>query len=269
MAVDEAVAAAVAAGEAPPTLRLYMWEPPALSLGYFQSRADVDEAALERRGFALVRRPTGGRAVLHWQEVTYSVVVPETWPGLPAGVTESYRWLSRGLVEGLRQLGLPVEWTAKSLVQGAGSAACFEAPSFWELTIGGRKVVGSAQVRQKGVVLQHGSVPLYFHAEVVADILGRTPQEKARLQRVLARHAAGLAEFYSGGAASPGPGGEDRPSPTPARGLQPQQLAEALAQGFARALGVQWEPGRLSAAEERAVAILAARHRSPEWLSRR
>jgi len=105
MAIDEAILCAVAAGLAPPTLRLYAWAPPCLSLGRAQPLADVDLEALRAAGFDLVRRPTGGKAILHADELTYSVIAPESEPRVAGGVIESYRRLSRGLVCALEESG--------------------------------------------------------------------------------------------------------------------------------------------------------------------
>ncbi|MEW5933385.1 MAG: biotin/lipoate A/B protein ligase family protein, partial [Bacillota bacterium] len=108
MAVDEAIMLAHARGEVPPTLRFYGWRPPALSLGYAQkAEREVDLEACRRAGVDVVRRPTGGRAVLHDREVTYSVVISTAL--FPGSVVETYRRLSAGLVEGLRLLGLQAE----------------------------------------------------------------------------------------------------------------------------------------------------------------
>ena len=109
MAMDEAILEAVGRGESQPTLRLYAWEPACLSLGYAQPLADVDMPRLQAHGWELVRRPTGGRAILHTDELTYSVIAPLDEPRLAGGVLESYSRLAAALLEALRQLNLPVE----------------------------------------------------------------------------------------------------------------------------------------------------------------
>ena len=138
MAVDEAIMTMVGRKESPPTLRIYGWDPPALSLGYFQRAAEVDLTACRSRGVDVVRRPTGGRAILHDQEVTYSLSLPEDLPWLPRGVTEAYRLIAGGLVRGLKILGVPVEM-APAGRRGAGkTAACFDAPCSYEIVARGR-----------------------------------------------------------------------------------------------------------------------------------
>ncbi len=106
MAVDEAILEAVSSDQAPPTLRLYAWDPPCLSLGYAQSCADADFAALARYGWELVRRPTGGRAILHTDELTYAVIAPLNNPVVSGGVLDSYSRISRGLLAAFERLSL-------------------------------------------------------------------------------------------------------------------------------------------------------------------
>ncbi|RLC86950.1 MAG: hypothetical protein DRI79_09275, partial [Chloroflexi bacterium] len=179
MAVDEAILRAVAAGLVPPTLRLYAWEPPCLSLGRAQPLADVDREAVQAAGFNLVRRPTGGRAILHVDELTYSVVAPQGEPRVTGGIVESYRRLSAGLVHGLERLGmagLVADRRAPPSPTGrGGTGVCFEVPSDYEITAGGRKLVGSAQMRAQSVVLQHGAVPLHGDIARICSLLASRP----------------------------------------------------------------------------------------------
>lgn len=177
MALDEAMLTAHSEGLAPPTVRFYGWNPPTLSIGYFQKAAEVDQEAVAGEGIGFVRRPTGGRAVLHDKELTYSIIVAEDYPGIPRQVTEAYRVLSEGLLRGFRALGLQAEMVQlaseeeKEKYASAGSAACFDSPSWYELVVEGRKVAGSAQVRQKGVVLQHGSILLDMDTDQLFRLL--------------------------------------------------------------------------------------------------
>jgi lipoate-protein ligase A len=160
MAVDEALLEETAAGRSLPTLRLYAWDPPTLSLGFAQPAADCDREALKRLGWGLVRRPTGGRAILHTDELTYSITAPESHPLMQGGVLESYRRLSLGLLAGLRLLGVDVQADPGQRGRAAGNPVCFEIPSQYEISAGGRKLIGSAQARRLGGVLQHGAFPL-------------------------------------------------------------------------------------------------------------
>lgn len=138
-------------------LRVYAWSAPTLSLGRNQrarGRYDLDRA--RDAGVAIVRRPTGGRAVLHWREITYSVAAPV---GPLGSLRESYGWINRLLVDGLRRIGVNAYITGRTGVPPTpGLAPCFEEPVAGELCAGGRKLVGSAQVREHDVLLQHGSI---------------------------------------------------------------------------------------------------------------
>jgi lipoyl(octanoyl) transferase len=194
MAVDEAILEAVGSRQVLPTLRLYAWAPPCLSLGFAQPVKDVDRAALARNGWDLVRRPTGGRAILHTDELTYSVIAPLDEPRVAGGVLQSYCRLAGALVNALQRLGLPAQ-AEKEYLLAAGTQSnepvCFEVPSNYEITVSGRKLVGSAQARRKEGVLQHGSLPLYGDLTRITQALAY-PDEAARVRaadRLLA-HAA-------------------------------------------------------------------------------
>jgi lipoate-protein ligase A len=171
MAVDEAILEHVQAGrgESKPTLRLYAWDPACLSLGHAQPFSDVDLNRLKDRGWDVVRRPTGGRAILHTDELTYSVVAPNDEPHVAGTVLESYNRLAQALLLAVKNLELSVEM--KEAAQDAvlssskdnilrNNPICFEVPSTYEITVAGKKLIGSAQARKKEGVLQHGSLPL-------------------------------------------------------------------------------------------------------------
>ncbi len=145
-------------------LRFYTWEVPTLSLGKHQDTEDVDFEYLKRNGFDIVRRPSGGRAVLHWDELTYSVIVPKSHELARLSVLELYNVISKLLVDGLRSLDYPVEWSEGK--KKSVSHVCFQVPSTYEITLNGVKVVGSAQTRTQDYILQHGSIVLIAHPEV-------------------------------------------------------------------------------------------------------
>lgn len=167
MALDEALLDWHSEGLIPPVIRFYEWNPATLSIGYFQSvEKEIDLEAVERLGLGFVRRPTGGRGVLHEHELTYSVIVSEKYPDMPATVTEAYRVISEGLLLGFQNLGLDAYFSIpdteekKIDLKKPKSAVCFDTPSWYELVVEGKKVAGSAQTRQKGVILQHGAILL-------------------------------------------------------------------------------------------------------------
>ena len=177
MAMDEALLNWQSNGEIPPMIRFYGWNPATLSIGYFQrAETEIDLAEVERQGLGFVRRPTGGRAVLHEHELTYSVIVPESYPGMPNTVTEAYRVISEGILKGFRNLGLdayfsvPETYQDKEMLKSPKSSVCFDAPSWYELVVEGRKVAGSAQTRQKGVILQHGAILLELDEEKLFSV---------------------------------------------------------------------------------------------------
>ena len=243
MGIDEAILHSVASG-GPPTLRFYGWNPHALSLGCFQDAAEVDLDACRRLGVDVVRRPTGGRAVLHGVEVTYSLVLPEASGIVPQGITESYRAISRGLARGLASLGLETRLAeGRQRTDAPGrrglSAACFDAPSWYELNAGGKKLVGSAQVRRFGVLLQHGSIPLALDAGALFACL-KFPDEaaRARAKAAFAAKATSLWEALG-------------------REVPFHEVAAAVAGGIGEELGVEFREGALTEREEKTAEELA------------
>ncbi len=250
MAVDEAILTAVVEGASPPTLRLYAWSPPCLSLGRNQPLSDVDLAACRAAGVDVVRRPTGGRAILHTDELTYSVALLQGDPRATGDVVDSYRRLSEGLLAGLHYLGTDAVQARSQGPTADPTAICFDLPSDYEIVVGGRKLVGSAQWRARGGVLQHGSLPLGGDlGRIVAYLLLPDAEREAQRQRLRAR-ALTLEEALG------------RPVPF-------AQAAEALAHGFAQALNLDLVPGELTA-HERALAaeLRRSRYAAPAWTAR-
>ncbi|MCU0495834.1 MAG: lipoate--protein ligase family protein [Anaerolineae bacterium] len=171
MAKDDAILEAVIAGESLPTLRFYAWSPPCLSLGYAQASEDADQARIESFGWEVVRRPTGGKAILHTDELTYSVAMPLDHPLATGDIVESYRRISQALVTALQFLGVDPHSEKMTHSDKQTGAVCFETPSHYEITVNGRKLIGSAQVRRKNGVLQHGSLPLSGDLGRICDAL--------------------------------------------------------------------------------------------------
>lgn len=233
MAVDEAIMHGVSCGESPPTLRFYGWDPPCLSLGYAQKWSVADSAACVERGWELVRRPTGGRAILHIDELTYSVCVRDDDPRVHGGLLASYRRLSDALAEGLERLGISPQRAQPGARNGEGDEgpACFDNPSNFEITIGSQKLVGSAQARKHGVVLQHGTLPLYGDVARIAEALSASEEKRAEIRRRLLDSATTL-EASAG------------------RRINYEQAAQSIAAGFARALKLHLEPSGLTSWEQ-------------------
>src|SRR6202162_4119500 len=205
MAVDEVLLDGVANGSAPPTVRFYEWAPPCLSLGYFQAFEVVDVDGCRRLGVDVVRRPTGGRAILHDRELTYRVALPLRLLGDDGGVLPSYHRLSLALECGLKRLGVPVVLAPEAAAQASPDhgPVCFDQPAAHEILLDGRKLVGSAQVRRATAILQHGSILI-----------------EPRIERLLAclRLPDGPARRIEDGVAGPG-GGGDFGAPVVARAL--------------------------------------------------
>ncbi len=141
-----------------PVLRLYRWQPAAITIGYNQSFSDFDEAAVQAEGYDLVKRPTGGRAILHADELTYAVIASS--PGSTFGDTlhATYMKINEALLLFLSSLGIKAEISGAESRAEAGSLVCFKSAGHHEIRVGGRKIVGSAQRRTGGVFLQHGSI---------------------------------------------------------------------------------------------------------------
>jgi len=185
MALDEALMSrARTTGEW--VLRVYSWAQPTLSFGRNQSvRAAYDPPTLANGGLAVVRRPTGGRSVLHDREVTYSVTAPASEAGL---LQESYQRINRLLLDGLRSLGVAVDVARARRAPTLDLSPCFERPSPGELMSGGRKLAGSAQWRDQGALLQHGSILVDGDQSAVSTLLREPicpPPPPATLRAVL------------------------------------------------------------------------------------
>jgi lipoate-protein ligase A len=242
MALDQALMASVGAG-GDPVLRFYRWSPACVSLGRNQPAAGrYDEGLLRARGIDVVRRLTGGRAVLHARELTYSAVMPDRALG---SARAAYASINRALVAGLRRLGVPAALQPPSALREPvpSLAPCFQHPAEGEVVSAGRKLVGSAQVRQAGVILQHGSLLFHDDQGAVAELIAGN-EAPAPLP------AASLADFVD---------------PLPAW----EEIVDALLAGWASEIGPVRADGP-SPPPERDLALgLAGRYRSPEWTWRR
>lgn len=254
MAVDETLLMQMSEPGAYPVLRLYAWQPACLSLGFAQPFQDVNLPALEANGWELVRRPTGGRAILHTDELTYAVIGPHAEPRLAGGVLESYQRLSGALLQALRALGIPVQSQSHSGVapeDNRKGPVCFEVPSNYEITVQGKKLVGSAQARRREGVLQHGSLPLYGDLQRITQVLA-FPDPGTRIaaaERLLQR--ATTAEACLG------------------YPLAWDTAAQAFVTAFAEHLNLELIPSPLSPHElEQAAALAESKYRAAVWTQR-
>ena len=246
MAVDEVLLDGVAAGNAPPTLRFYSWTPACLSLGYFQPFSIVNVEGCRGLGIDIVRRPTGGRAILHDRELTYSIALPASVLGHDAGILPSYQRLSLALQDGLRRLGVPATVAPESASSSAAHGpVCFDRPSAHEILLHGRKLVGSAQMRRGSGLLQHGSILIEPRIDKLMACLHRTDRAGSR---GLEEAVAGLAEL---GVTDPGP------------------IAAAIGAAFAKGFRVALVEAPLRPDEEEAARALArSKYQSTRWTER-
>jgi lipoate-protein ligase A len=269
MAIDEALLESVIAGGSP-VVRFYTWQPATLSLGTNQASGEIDRAECEARGFDVVRRLTGGRAVLHRHELTYSVIARENDPRVSGGVVESYRKISAALVEGLQTLGASVSLAApdRALLramsarrvavldeageaQAGSSAVCFDAASAYELTAGGKKLVGSAQARRGGALLQHGSILLDIDWDAWVSVFAYASEAgkqraytKLPMRMTSLRHEVG-------------------------RAVTPEEALAALVPAFERRLSISLQGATMDPVEEGAAQKLGAdKYGSEGWTAR-
>jgi lipoate-protein ligase A len=253
MAVDESILEHIQRGESLPALRLYAWDPPCLSLGHAQPFADVDMERVKSHGWEVVRRLTGGRAILHTDELTYSVTGSASEPILSGSILESYNRIARALLFAVRELGLPVEMK-EHITEPATlnlNPVCFEVPSTYEITVDGKKLIGSAQARRKEGVLQHGSLPLTGNLTRICQALvfkDESARENAA-QRLLAR--ATTVESVTGVK------------------TDWEKAAQTFVKGFESQLGIHFQRGELSRSEsERAEELVKEKYANPIWTER-
>ncbi len=253
MALDEAILENVATKRQPPTMRLYDWHPYALSLGHAQPFADVNLETLNSQGWDVVRRPTGGRAILHADELTYSISAHEDDSHVSGNVLESYRLLSSGLLKGLEIAGIVADSKPKNQQEKnlAFNPVCFQYPSDYEITFQGKKLIGSAQARRNHGVLQHGAIPLFGDITRIVAVLS-FPDEQTQIdaRQLLAKRATNIEQVLN-------------------KNLSWFFLAECMQKGFEQALGIQFVLGNASAEEkQRAHQLLHEKYANPEWTQR-
>ncbi len=258
MALDEAQIQLISQGKLPPTIRFYGWLPASISIGYFQKMKDeIDVQACQSRGIGIVRRLTGGRAVLHDDELTYSLLVQDTHPLFPPTVIESYKVISRGILNGLQLLNIPAEMVSlegkdRSAMNPHNSSACFDAPSWYEIAVDGKKLVGSAQNRQQGMILQHGSILNTMDVEKLFAVLRFSSERiKERMKNIFVTKATSIEQVL----------GYRYPY---------SKLVEAFTRGFREALEIELEPGELTVEElQLTERLIREKYANDEWNFRR
>lgn len=256
MAVDEAVLIAHAAGDVPPTLRLYQWNPPAVSIGFSQDiHREIDLDRCRQLGIDIVRRPTGGRAVLHDKELTYSVIIHTQY--LPGSVLQTYKFLSQGLLAAIGLLGLPAQIASKPKhSKNPGSPACFDSPSWYEVEVFNRKLVGSAQTRRKNVLLQHGSILMELDIDKLQQVMF-APNEKVRrrLAAALEKQATAVNDELRQMGREP---------------VQRKSIEAAIIEGFQQSFGITLQLEELTEKEKRLTKkLVEEKYDNPEWTIKR
>ena len=262
MAIDEAIMIAHRGGLVPPTIRFYQWSPPAVSLGYFQDlEKEIDIAACHNLGIDIVRRPTGGKAVLHDKELTYSFIIRENHSIVNDSILETYKKISGGIIRGLSYLGIkselvPLRGKLENNLLGRSDktrihhldfkSICFSIPSQYEVQVKGKKIVGSAQVRKRGVVLQHGSLLIKLEKDKLFPIFNfPSVQIKDRLKFKF--NATSLEEILK-------------------RKINFSELSEILPQGFEEEFGVRLVESKLTSQEEKiSKDLLENKYSTYEW----
>ncbi len=253
MAVDEALLQGVQQGTSVPTLRLYSWSPGCYSVGRFQKASDLNERARAVPGDSWVRRPTGGRALYHGPELTYSVTAGLSDDRVSGTVLQSYRKVAEALLAGLMELGVSAQLAPRGdAARARSSPSCFDSPSDSEVLWQGRKLIGSAQQRGAEALLQHGSLLLESPTAELFDGLAFASVEER--ERARAEGESRLATL------------------TQALGYAPDldRVAHAVARGFERCWRLEFDHGRLSDHEEETAQVLEReKYRQVDWCYRR
>ncbi len=262
MAIDEAIMIAHREGLVPPTIRFYQWSPPAVSLGYFQDlQKEIDVDVCKNLGIDIVRRPTGGKAVLHDKELTYSFIIKENHPLVNDSILETYKKISGGIIRGLSCLGIkaklvPLREKLKSTPSGNEAKSkiphsdiksiCFSVPSQYEVQVEGRKIVGSAQVRKKEIVLQHGSLLIELEKDKLFSVFN-FPSAQIREKLITRFKATSLEEILK-------------------KKINFSELSEILPRGFEEEFGVKLTEGKLTEQEEKiSKNLLENKYSTHEW----
>ncbi|MGL5712712.1 MAG: lipoate--protein ligase family protein [Paraclostridium sp.] len=254
MAIDEAIMTSYKEGKSKPTLRFYTWEPACLTIGYFQKlEKEIGLEKCEELGIDYVRRATGGRAVLHEDELTYSVIVGEDNDLIDSSINESYKFISQGIAKGLEIEGIEVDELSKGerISREKLSAACFNTHASYEITINNKKVVGSAQHRKDGVILQHGSIVIDFDVDKLFEIIKtKTPELKERAKRFTASKASGIKNETG-------------------KNIDIKSLEESIIKGFEDVFNIQLEEEELSTYELELANEFCKKYMSKEHYNKR
>ncbi|RMG75025.1 MAG: lipoate--protein ligase family protein [Nitrospirae bacterium] len=246
MAIDEAIAMMVLEGNSPPTLRFYGWKGRAVTLGAFQRLSEINREYCEKSFIPLVRRPTGGRAILHGEDLTYSFSSLNSPPFFSENLLKTYAYISQAFLKGFMKMGVDVEFK-KRRERGrvlTGSSLCFQSVSYGEITLKGKKLIGSAQKRWKRGFLQQGSLLLKTNADEMERVFLRAKGEE------ILKSMVGLFEVYPM--------------------IKPEDLKSAFIKGFEEVFKVSFRPEGLTQKEiELAQRLVREKYKNPKWLNYR
>lgn len=236
MAIDESIMVHVGSGRSPSTIRLYGWAPPAVSIGYFQGLEDeVDIDKCKELNVDYIRRITGGGAVFHESEVTYSIVLPTSNLIISDNMLESYKTICKGIIEGLGNLGVSAQFAPLN-----------------DILVGGKKISGSAQTRRNRTILQHGTVLIDTDVEKMFSLL-KVPSEKIKdkLIKDVKERVTSIKHILS-------------------QDIEFDEVCQELAKGFEKTLNIELVEGELTDNElQLAEEIRKDRYSNPEWNHRR
>ncbi len=248
MAIDEAILDETIKNKKHPTIRFYGSGPAAVSIGYFQdAKKELNIEKCRREGIDIARRITGGRAVFHVNEITYSIAAGDQEKAFPADISGTYYVISKCIARGLRDLGIKADLAEEGRYQTKEEemkSCCFVVPSKNELLVRGRKICGSAQIRRRGGFLQHGLLPLTFNPEKTADFLMRlrTPEQLEKLKKSVTAI------------------NEELVSPVSAR-----EICSKLKKSFIEELGIDLQEDTLTPAEDALKNELIKKYTDVNW----
>ncbi len=242
MAVDEAVATSIMDGTSPPTLRLYGWLKPSVSIGAFQKIKDINIDLCKQMNIRIVRRLTGGRAILHDKELTYSFSTKTSNGIFSDSLLQNYRIISSAFWYALRNLGTHAIMSKRRIKKNAlsGNPICFQSTSYGEITVHGKKIIGSAQKRYRKGLLQQGSIPLSIDRHLLSRVFNTAD---------ITDSLAGLNEISAQ--------------------ITQKSLSVAVREAFETVFHVQLIHGCLSASEKQMTEELAKKYRLEDWTFRR
>jgi lipoate-protein ligase A len=220
-----------------PVMRVYGWSPYCISLGYHQSEGTIDFDQCRKRHIDVVRRPTGGRAVLHAEEVTYAVIVPQSASLFQHSVTAVYNLISQGLLNGIQKLNVPASFEKRSLdfrrhYKKEASVGCFSASARHEIVVNGKKLVGSAQRHLPGGMLQHGSILLGLAHLGLPDLIRKSDDQlRRRMKKELMKKTVTLSQCLG-------------------KEISFKEVAKNIRRGMEQTLSIQFIEGELTLQEK-------------------